>query len=106
MRRKPQIKISNSKKPFNKKVLFGILISFCAAAQVFFTIGTSALGAQISSFEEEVELLTKENRELEDKLISSTSLIQLRQKAEDLGFAKSTTTYYIEKGEYYAMSAP
>ncbi len=86
----------------SKKVVCGILISLCFIVQIFFTIETSANGAQIANLEEEQERLSKENRELEEKLVTSTSLSDLEKRAEDLGFSNDARFYYLKKGEAFA----
>jgi hypothetical protein len=81
--------------------LFPVVALFVVAT-VFFTIEVSTLGAQLAELEREEANLTKEKQNLSNQLINSSSLSEMGEKAEDLGFKKPSEVVYISEKEAVA----
>ena len=105
MRYKKNIKLSKINKPklSNKKttlawVIFGIL----AVSFIFFTIQTSTSGATLSRLEEDKGSILEENQVMRSKFIYLSSLKNLEEQAEKLGFVKPQKIIYISEDEIVA----
>lgn len=88
----------------HKKVLYTLLliVSVFVVAGVFMMIDASTKGTKLVQLEKELEKLTLENKSLNQLLVSSTSLGDLSEKTEELGFTKPSTTLYISQEEVVA----
>lgn len=80
-----------SKKTYLSWVIVGLFIS----VTIFFTIITSASGAQWKQLESAKEKLLNENRNLESELVSLSSLKNVEEEASELGFSKPSNVLYI-----------
>ena len=78
-----------------------ILIVF-GIATILLTIKVASSGVVLSNLEGEKARLVRENEELANNLINSGSLRDLREKAEELGFAKPASILYISEKEVVA----
>lgn len=85
----------------NTTILLPILAAL-AFVVVFLTIEAATSGAQIAQLEQEEAVLTKQSRELSDKLVKASSLITLGEEAEVLGFKKPSQIIYITEKEVVA----
>lgn len=105
-RKKRRIKIIKNKKtdilglrvPF---IMLPILV-FLGLVTVFLTIESVTLGAKLAILEEETRKLARENELLEGELVKASSLSNLGEKAEDMGFQKPGLVLYISKEEAVA----
>lgn len=88
----------------NKKIQFVLLpiLTLFVVAIVFFTIEMSTLGAQLVELENEEAKLIKERQEFSVQLIDASSLSEIGEKAEDLGFKKPSSIIYISEKEAVA----
>ncbi len=88
----------------NKKIQFVLVptLALFVVAIVFFTIEVSTLGAQLAELENEETRLIKEKQELSVQLIDASSLSEIGEKAEDLGFKKPANIVYISEEEAVA----
>lgn len=104
LKKSKNMKKTNSKKTI--KFRFGYLLGFflllLAIAAVYLTIVTSAAGAQLSYLEEEEERLNEENTQLKNRLVSSTSLSEIEEKAAQLGLKKAEKIIYISQEDTFA----
>ena len=85
----------------NTTILLPILAAL-AFVVVFLTIESATSGAQIAQLEQEEAILTKQSRELSDKLVKASSLITLGEEAKVLGFKKPSQIIYITEKEAVA----
>lgn len=105
------MKTRNRKIEFNKKktvagfniptALFPMMVSFVVVI-VFFTIEFSTLGAHVAALEREEADLVREKQNLSNQLINSSSLSEMGEKAEELGFKKPGEIIYISEKEAVA----
>lgn len=88
----------------NKKIQFVLLpiLALFVVAIVFFTIEMSTLGAQLVELENEEAKLIKERQKISVQLIDASSLSEIGEKAEDLGFKKPSNIIYISEKEAVA----
>lgn len=98
------MKKTNSKKVsrLSLSYLLGFLLLLLAIAAVYLTIVTSAAGAQLSHLEDEERRLTEENTYLKNKLVTSTSLSEIEEKALELGLRKAEKIIYISEEDTFA----
>jgi cell division protein FtsB len=99
-------KENKNKRPsrFNFKkmsVLWFVLLLFIFVT-VFFTIQGVASGAKLAELEKEQKDLINENKQLATHLTELTSLKNIEEAAEDLGFVKPTSTIYITEERFIA----
>lgn len=73
-----------------------------AVATIFLTIEAATEGAKLANLEQESRELARKNQLLEAELVSSSSLSELGEKAEELGFQKPANVVYISKEEAVA----
>jgi hypothetical protein len=78
------------------------IVALFVIATVFFTIEVSTLGAQLAELEREETNLIKEKQDLSNQLVNSSSLSEMGEKAEDLGFKKPSEVIYISEKEAVA----
>ena len=64
---------------------------------VLFSIDSASKGASLAFFEKKSAILIAENRELEMKLISSSSLKGFEDKANEMGMSKSSSFVYLSE---------
>ena len=88
----------------NMKTVIVVVIGMFIALQVAFTIQTSTYGATLADLESEADELTKNIRQLNDKLVSSTSLTDVRNNSDILGFNTPENTLYLSTGKFVAKA--
>jgi hypothetical protein len=76
-------------------VVFGILT-------VYLTIEAATSGAKLADLERKAIELSAENQKLSNQLVRSSSLKDLGEKAEDMGFSKPSEVVYISEKEAVA----
>ena len=79
-----------------------VLAAFAAAvflSSVFVTIKVATTGARLTSVENEISVLTKENEDYRRKLVNSSSLKELEAGVEKTDFTKPTAIIYIQTEE-------
>lgn len=86
----------------SKKFIFWSSASFFIASYIFLTLQTVASGSKYALLEKEGKEIVKQNKELSMELMDSTSLSQINEKSERLGFVKPDKTIYIGKTETVA----
>ncbi len=79
----------------NKKFIFWSTASLFIAVYILLTLQTVTSGSKYIALEKEEANLDKQNRELATRIMQSTSLLQLEEKSEQLGFSKPSETLYI-----------
>lgn len=95
-------KKETSKKKKLTKLIIPLGIAFIVVT-VYLTIQTATAGAKIANLEQKQEELAKENRELSDKLIRTSSLTKISEKADELGFVKPSDIIYLTPAEDVAL---
>jgi hypothetical protein len=95
---KQQRKLDLNWKQYANKRMFGwVVLAVLVIVQVFFTIQTSAMGAELSLYEHKSIELTKENQELKTALVSQSSLSETQEKAQELGYARPSTIVFVKE---------
>jgi hypothetical protein len=89
---------------FKRKSASWIFALILLGLHVFYAVQTSALGARIALYEEELQTLERETESLSLNLVNSTSLTSISQISENLGFQKIDNTLYIQLGESFAQA--
>ncbi len=81
----------------NKKlqIILGSLLSFLIVITVFLATRASAEGVKLTVLENESTVLLEKNQELNDKIISSTSLSEVSKVASGSGMIKPENFLYI-----------
>lgn len=83
----------------NWKIIYGILIISSLFLFVFYVYLVNAMTKSayvIKNSNTQLNQLLQENKELEAELTSSGYMVQLRQKANELSFEKTTNVKYIQ----------
>ncbi len=95
---------NNEKKVrLNKRVLLVVSLGVYVLIKVFLTLQVLGWGGQISRLEDEIESLSRKNKEIESKLAYTTSLMELEKKASELGFRKVDQKIYIDVEDVFAF---
>jgi len=96
---------AKSKKPkmkINKKGLAWILVALVVGVQVLFAVQSATAGARLAELEYKEKELVKGNQELSRSIVESSSLSDMEETADELGFAKPNNTYYLTLEELVA----
>lgn len=70
--------------------IFGIIT-------VFFAIQSGASGAKLTMLESEIRQLGRENKDLSDELVNSTSLSEISRSTEERGFTTPSEIVYVSR---------
>ena len=75
-------------------IITGIFITILGLgiAQISMANQISTTGAELASLQQEVDNYQRENSTLEEDLLEASSLINISEKAEQLGFVEVKTT--------------
>lgn len=79
----------------NKNITFWAVFIFFILVQIFLTIQTSTTGATLATLEGQEKELKEKNHELNEELISSSSLLSLESLAGELGYIEPQETFYV-----------
>lgn len=82
--------------------LLGFLVVIIIA-NVFYTIGVAASGAEIAKLENDGESLAKNIQAYSEQIMNKSSLSAISQEATGLGFAKPQNIIYISDKESMAQ---
>ena len=91
MNKKEKVK----KMRLTRKHLLWLFTLLFVSGTVFFTVEMSSSGLMLARLESQKEELLDQNRNLTDQLIKKSSLRNLEESAESLGFKKGNTILYI-----------
>lgn len=91
------------KKYFTKSTFGWGLFAVLVAIQIFFTIQTSSLGAELSVLEHKNMETTKKNQELKATLVTKSSLSDADSQADKLGFIMPTNVLFVKTDEPVAQ---
>jgi len=91
-----RIKKVGLKRKINIKALILLSSFFVIAVQIVYTIQVSSYGGKLSALEENYSLLSRENENLTQKIVESTSMSRLNEVAENDGFIKPASIMYIK----------
>ena len=80
---------------FNKKKVTFLIAGIFMTAQIYFMIDIVSSGAKLSVLEEQEKELASSIQSLNSEFISNSSLRKLDEKAEELGFIKTSETVYL-----------
>jgi hypothetical protein len=97
------MKKTENKKYGIKKVLLTFLGIIVVGGFTFVTIETATSGAELSALERKESVLAEENRNLKDSIVKDSSLIEIDQKSQELGFTKPSQIIYINGKEEFAQ---
>lgn len=93
-----------SEKQSNKKLFLGVSFGIAIISiMVFSAIGTSLLGVELHGIEKEISKIEQENRDLNAKLINSTSLTKLYDNSLELGFSNPKQIVYADNNNQVAQ---
>jgi len=97
--------VNKDSKNRSKKWLFIVwpALAVFVVLKVFITIKTVSSEAELSYLEKEIEDLQKVNFSLEDDLANASSLTEIENKKEELGFVKPTSVVYLSSEETVAQ---
>jgi cell division protein FtsL len=82
-----------------KELIFTVTLIVLVIANVFFTVSVSASGAELTNIEKIQTTLASKNQELTDKITSESSLSNIGEKADSLGFTKPENIVYVQAVE-------
>ncbi len=86
----------------NKRNIIWLFVAAFVSIQVLFTIQTASSGAKLAELEREEQSLIKSNQELSRYLVELSSLSEMEKTADELGFNKPVSTFYISMDEIVA----
>ncbi len=89
----------------NIPVIIVPIIALFVITSVYMAIQVATSGAVIAKLDSEKRELEKENAEISNVLINSSSLSELGERAEELGFVKPEAILYI-KGDKAVAKLP
>lgn len=95
-------RIKTEKRYGVKKVVLTFLAIVVLGGFTFITIETATSGAELSVLERKEAILSEENRELKDTIVKDSSLVEMDEKSQDLGFTKPSQIIYINGKEEFA----
>lgn len=87
-------KVSQLKKIFGAYAVW-MTLAVLAAVSVYFTIEMATSGAEVARMEKREIALVKENRTLSDSIVKLSSLNQIEQKAQEMGFNSPQQVLYL-----------
>ena len=87
---------------FKIPILLGILLSILIATIVYLAIEASVLGGKLAYLEEQRSVLIRENVEISDRLVGSSSLNKMQSMSSDLGYHKPSNILYLAKEDFVA----
>jgi len=108
--KKYKIKIKKTRKStkvlgLNIPVIIIPIVSLFVISSVYMAIQVATTGAKIALLDTEKRELQRENEEISNVLINSSSLSELGEKAQGLGFVKPEAILYI-KGDKAVAKLP
>lgn len=74
-------------------------LAFLCAITIFLTIETVTAGAETAKLERQEAVLIQENRDISEKVVKGTSLAEVSQKAQELGFVRPDEVIYIGEAQ-------
>jgi hypothetical protein len=103
MKFKRNIKSNNTTKKINKRNIAWFIVALFVGVQVLFAVQSATSGARLAELEYEEEELIKGNQEISQYIVESSSLSEMEETADELGFRKPDTTYYLTLEELVAQ---
>lgn len=82
--------------------LLGTVLAILVIGTVFLTVEATASGASLVNIERQQQKLIQENVDLKNQIVGITSLSQIKENAENLGFHKATNIIYVTEEETFA----
>lgn len=106
MKKRKLIQRRNYKKArvfgLNMPLFMAPLFVVLLVASVFITIGLVTSGSKLAKLERERATLSKENEDIKRRLVNDSSLTELSEKADDLGFKRPQEIIYVTEIETLA----
>ena len=81
--------------PKIKNYLLLLILAVLAIGNVFYLIGVSAYGAEISALARKEAVLTGQIQNYREQIMAKSSLLEIGKKAENLGFVKAQNVIYL-----------
>ncbi len=72
-----------------------VIVAVLALLQIIFANKLATSGEVLQKMEKEAEVLKMENRRLSNQIASCSSLLELEEKAKQLGFSKNPSVVYL-----------
>ncbi len=81
----------------NSKLVYIVyfIVFLMLATQVFLSVQVSSLGSKIFTLEKKAGELSDRNKKLVSEIVSSSSLSQIEERSQGLGFAKPADVVYL-----------
>ena len=92
-----RFKNNKAKRKINIKALILLSSFFVIAVQIIYTIQISSYGGKLSALEEDFDILLRENENLTQKIVESTSMNMLNETAKNDGFIKPGNVMYVKE---------
>ena len=86
----------------NKLTYVWVVVGIFIIGTVYFTIQVATSGSKLAQLERERMQLTKETQSLSSDLMQQTSLTQIGQRAEEMGFIKPDKIVYLQNQDSVA----
>ncbi len=102
-RRSIVTKQGNSSKILLTSKLSLVLVGILIILQIFTAVQTSSSGAVLANLEKKELELIKQNQELSNAVIDNNSLLNIREKSEELGYSSPQETFYITDQDTVAL---
>lgn len=93
----------DSRQPRKVFFLMAILIFFLGVVNIIFSCNLATSGEKLRSLKTEIQKLEKNNQDLEKKVVDLSSYAVLSQRANQLGFVKTSSIVYLEGQTSLAM---
>lgn len=84
----------------NIKTTISLVAIFLIAINIYLFAKSALLGDEIQKIERDISKIKVANSELEKKLYTASSLQNLEQVANDLGFTKKTEPLFLDNLNY------
>jgi len=98
---KKTIQIKKDKK-INIVYLTSFFLFILLCVTVFFAIEAAASGATLSELETKVTVLRKENFEINELVVKKSSLTQIQERSQELGFKPADNIFYVSTQQSFA----
>ena len=99
-----RVKNNKMKRRINLKALILLSSFLIIAVQIVYTIQVSSYGGKLSSLDDDYNILLRENENLTQKIVESTSMNMLNETAKNDGFIKPGNVMYVRETGFVASA--
>lgn len=83
-------------------LFFAVFLCALFVCTIFFAIESTVLGSRLAALEKKGADLANKNTEVSNRLVQSTSLNNVQERSDELGFVKPENIIYITKEDVVA----